>query len=190
MIKRIIPIVIAALLVTSCGNKSGKEISAGDKAVKVEFASLVSNPADYIDKNIVVEGKVVHVCRETGKKLFIVGENPDVRLYISAGENMPKFPLELLGNNISVEGRLERVVTADKPAEETMVASLETAACCDSAKQTAMGCAATCDSSKMVITAEAGSAKTAAECETEAALAKQTVLGDLMMIYNKHEVVK
>jgi hypothetical protein len=178
MIKRIIPIVIAALLVTSCGNKSGKEISAGDKAaVKVEFASLVSNPADYIDKNIVVEGKVVHVCRETGKKLFIVGENPDVRLYVSAGENMPKFPMELLGTNISVEGRLERVVTADKPAEETMVASLENAACCDSAKKETMAC---CDST----------AKAAPECETETALAKQTSLGDLMMIYNKHEIVK
>jgi hypothetical protein len=177
MIKRIIPIVIAALLVTSCGNKSGKETSAGEKAVKVEFASLVSNPADYIDKNIVVEGKVVHVCRETGKKLFIVGENPDVRLFVSAGENMPKFPMELLGTNISVEGRLERVVTADKPAEETMVASLETAACCDSAMKETMAC---CDSTT----------KATPECETEAALAKQTSLGDLMMIYNKHDVVK
>lgn len=186
MIKRIIPIVIATLLLSSCGNKSGKEVSSADNAVKVEFASLVSNPADYIDKNIVVEGKVVHVCRETGKKLFIVGENPDVRLYISAGENMAKFPMELLGATISVEGKIERVVTAAKPAEETMVASMETAACCDSAKKMDMACAASCDSAKM----EAAATAKGPECETEAALAKQTVLGDLMMIYNKHEIVK
>jgi hypothetical protein len=175
MIKRIIPIVIAALLVSSCGNKKGKEISAGDKAVKVEFASLVSNPADYIDKNISVEGKVVHVCRVTGKKLFIVGENPDVRLFISAGENMPKFPMELLGSTVSVEGRLERIVTANKPSEEKMVASLEVAASNDTTKKEG--------------TATADPAA-AAECETEVAVAQQSSLGDLMMVYNKHEVVK
>jgi hypothetical protein len=176
MIKRIFPIaVIAAMLFSSCGNKSGKEVS--EKAVNVQFAALVENPANYIDKNIVVEGKVVHVCKETGKKLFIVGENPDIRLFISAGENTPKFPMELLGSNISVEGRIERVVTADKPAETAMVASMETAACCDSAKKAQMACGT-------------DSAKTGAECETETALAKQTVLADLMMVYNKHTLVK
>ena len=38
------------------------------------------------------------------KKMFIVGENPDVRLFIAAGENMPKFPMELLGSEVIVEG--------------------------------------------------------------------------------------
>jgi hypothetical protein len=169
-----------ALLVSSCGNKSGKEVSdktsTDEKALNVQFASLVENPADYIDKNIVVRGNVVHVCRKTGKKMYIVGENPDIRLYVSAGENTPKFPMELLGSEISVEGRLERVETADKPAEETMVASMDSAACCDSSKKVGMEC---CDS-----------AKTAAEGETEVTLAKENSLGDLMMIYNKHTLVK
>jgi hypothetical protein len=180
MMRKLFPVVLVALLVSSCGNKSGKEISgnnsADDKPVKVEFASLAANPADYIDKNIEVKGKVVHVCTHTGKKMFIVGENPDVMLYVSAGESASKFPMELLGSQISVEGHIEKVITADKPVEQTMVASMETAACCDSSKAGGMECA--------------DSTKTAAECETEAALAKQTALADLMMIYNKHEVVK
>jgi hypothetical protein len=190
MIKRIIPVVLAAFIISSCGNKTGKEVSADRKAVKVEFASLVSNPADYIDKDIVVEGKVVHVCKETGKKLFIVGDDPDIRLFISAGENIPKFPMDLLGSSITVEGRIERVVTASKPAEVAMAASLENAATCDSAKKATMECAATCAASKLEQMAEASPAKTGPECETEAALAKQTVLGDLMMVYAKHEIVK
>jgi len=167
MIKRIIPFVIAALLLSSCGNKSGKEVSSADKAVKVEFASLVSNPADYIDKNIVVEGKVVHVCRETGKKLFIVGENPDVRLYVQAGEEMPKFPMELLGSEIVVEGTLTQPVAAAMAEGEGM----------------AQG--------EGMMKGE-GMAKTAGAdtCETAKALASQPVLSDLMMIYNKHSVVK
>ena len=79
------------------------------KRVKVEFASLVENPDSYVGKNIVVEGKVVHVCTESGKKLFIVGENPDISLFIAAGENMPKFPLELLGSQVIVEGTITKV---------------------------------------------------------------------------------
>ncbi len=158
---------IAALILASCGSKSGKEVSkANEEAVKIEFASLVANPSDYVDKDVAVKGKVVHVCKVTGKKLFIVGDDPDVRLFVSAGENTPKFPMELLGSEISVEGHLQRVVTAAKPSEETMVASLENAASGDT------------------------TVKSAEECETEAALAKQTSLGDLMMVYNKHEVVK
>jgi len=174
MIKKFLPIVFAALILSACGNKSGKE--AADKtseAVKVEFASLVSNPSDYVDKNISVEGKVVHVCMHTGKKMFIVGENPDIRLFISAGENVPKFPLELVGSQITVEGHLERVITASTPAEGTMVASLEAAAGNDTLKKES-----------------AGAAKTGEACETEAAVAQQSALADLMMVYNKHEVVK
>ena len=82
------------------------------ETVKVEFASLISDPSEYVGKNISVEGKVVHVCTHSGKKLFITGENPDVRLYIQAGEEMPKFPMELLGSEIVVEGTLTQPVAA------------------------------------------------------------------------------
>ena len=53
-----------------------------------------------------MEGKVIHVCTETGKKMFIVGEDPDVRLFVAAGENISKFPMELLGSEIIVKGRI------------------------------------------------------------------------------------
>jgi hypothetical protein len=177
MIKKILSLAVAVLLIASCGNKSGKETTSSSKAENVKFAALIENPGNYIDKDIIVEGKVVHVCPHTGKKMFIVGDNPDVMLYISAGENAPKFPMDLLGNTIAVEGHISRVVTAEKPAGEMMKPLMETAACCDSSAKSGEACV---DSSKM----------TAAECETESALAKQTALADLMMIYNKHTLVK
>ena len=113
MVKRLFLIMLTAALLTSCGNTGKKvastKIGESESGTKVEFASLIANPESYIGKNIVVEGKVVHVCTETGKKLFIVGENPDIRLYVAAGENISKFPMELLGNNITVEGVITRV---------------------------------------------------------------------------------
>ena len=113
MIKRVFAFMMIAAVISSCGNTTKKDESAKVVATEgieiVKFDSLVAHTDKYVGKNIVVEGKVVHVCTESGKKLFIVGTNPDVRLYIQAGENMPKFPLELLGSQVVVEGKIAKV---------------------------------------------------------------------------------
>lgn len=166
MIRRIFSFVIIAAVISSCGNTGKKAASSkvedSSNAVKVEFASLIENPDSYVGKNIIVEGKVIHVCTETGKKLFIVGENPDISLYIAAGENMPKFPMDLLGSNVIVEGVISKagsspeMATAGKP--EAMMAE-------EMAKP--MG---------------------ADTCVTEKALAKQASLSNIKMDYIRHTV--
>jgi hypothetical protein len=112
MIKRFFALMMIAAVVSSCGN-TGKKVETDKVAAEgieiVQFDSLVAHTDNYVGKNIIVEGKVVHVCTESGKKLFIIGTNPDIRLYIQAGENMAKFPLELLGNQVVVEGTISKV---------------------------------------------------------------------------------
>ncbi len=164
MIKKLFLLLTIVSIVSSCGN-SGKKVTASsgdgpEGTVKVEFATLVSDPADFVGKNISVEGKVVHVCTHSGKKLFITGEDPDIRLYIQAGEEMPKFPMELLGSEIVVEGTLTRPAASGSAESSGLHAAVH------------MG--------------EAG----ADTCETEKAMAMQPVLSDLMMVYNKHQVVR
>jgi hypothetical protein len=164
MFRKIVSILAIALIFTSCGNTGSKSSSSGTdgSSAKVEFTSLVEHPEDFVGKNISVEGKVVHVCMHSGKKMFIVGENPDIRLFITAGEDMPKFPTELLGCQIVVEGTIEKSAPAASagPATETKM----------QAEGTTMA-AANADS-----------------CENELALAKQPALSDLMMVYNRHSV--
>lgn len=163
MIRRIFSFVIIAAIISSCGNTGKKEVATteGTDAVKVEFASLVENPDNFVGKNIVVQGKVVHVCTVSGKKLFIVGENPDVRLFIAAGENMPKFPMELLGSEVTVEGTISKVGGAPEMTGE-----------------------------KHAMAVAEGTAKPMAAdtCETETALAKQSSLADIVMDYKSHTV--
>lgn len=164
MIKKIFSLLSIVLLISSCGNAGKKEVSSdagtsGD-AVKVEFASLVDNPSVYVGKIISVEGKVVHVCTQSGKKLFITGDNPDVMLYVQAGEEMPKFPMELLGSEVVVEGTLTPVAARTMPEGEGM-------------KSDGMSETPGVDT-----------------CETAKALSSQVALADLMMVYNKHSVVK
>jgi hypothetical protein len=185
MIRKFLSLVIIVVLISSCGNKAGKGV-----AEKVEFASLVENPTNYIDKNIKVEGKVVMVCPHTGKEMFIVGNNPDIMLKVVSGENSPKFPADLVGSKISVEGRLEKANSAEKPSEEAKDTTMMTASCCGDSAKIGMKKAACCGDSAMMGMEKADTVKKAAMCETEAALAKQSSLSDLVMIYNKHEVVK
>jgi ribosomal protein S8E len=166
MIRRIFSIVIFAAVLSSCGNSGKKDVASKEEgsgnAAKIEFAALVENPDNYVGKNVIVEGKVVHVCTVSGKKLFIVGTNPDIRLFIAAGENMPKFPLELLGSEVTVEGVITRTGGAAEMAPK--------------AEHTGM-------------MAE-GTAKPMSgdSCETETALAKQSSLANIIMDYKSHTV--
>jgi len=171
MIKKIFLLTVIALIILSCRNTGKKEVTSGNEGstntIKVEFASLISDPAAYVGKNISIEGKVVHVCTMSGKKLFITGENPDVRLYVQAGEEMPKFPMELLGSEIVIEGTIKNVAASGMAGEGCM--------------QSGEG---------LALREGAVKAPGADSCETEKALASQPVLADLMMVYNKHSVVK
>jgi hypothetical protein len=175
MIRNLISFAVVVLIISSCSNTGKKEASSrpGDTTgtAKVEFALLMANPADYLGKTISVEGKVVHVCTHSGKKLFITGENPDVMLYVQAGEEMPKFPMELLGSKIVVEGTLTK---ATAMAMEEGAGMKEGEGMHEGMNE----------SEKM---SEAAGTDT---CVTEKALVSQPVLSDLMMVYNKHTLVK
>jgi hypothetical protein len=122
MLRRLLFLVVLATALTSCGNKASNNTTAQNAestaAMKVAFDSLIANPDNYIGKTISLEGKVIHVCTETGKKMFITGSNPDVSLYIAAGDKISKFPMELLGSEITVEGLITRAPGAESSEPE------------------------------------------------------------------------
>lgn len=192
MIKRSITIILTIFLLAGCGTRAGKETAvkkaADEGIIKVEFASLVSNPSDYIDKNIEIEGKVTEVCPHTGKKMFITGDNPDVSLYIAAGENSDKFPSDLVGSKILVTGKLEKIEAAGNPGDDMGLMEVGMKGCGGCAGMAGEGRSGSDTAAK-----ESGSCcdtvKTASS-EAGPALASQSSLGNLMMIYNKHQVIK
>lgn len=170
MLRKILSLVIISATITSCNNSGNKEAASknihSDKSEKVEFAALIANPDNFVGKNIVVEGKVVHVCTETGKKMFIVGENPDVRLFVAAGENISKFPMELLGSEISVEGVIKRVGGSTPASGEKAGKGME----------------------GMHKPEDAMTKMKGDSCETETALAEQPSLSNIIMEYKSHTV--
>ncbi len=172
MFRNIFTLLIFTAFLSSCGNSANNESSSKpevtDAAMKVEFASLIEDPDSFIGQNIIIEGKVVHVCTHSGKKLFIVGENPDVRLFISAGEDMPKFPMELLGSEVVVEGRITKIAGQELPKGNK--------------HKEGEG-----DGKGKALHPEEMT-KTDDSCETETALAIQPALANIIMEYKNHTV--
>lgn len=167
MVKRLFGLAIIAAVFMSCGSnaENKSDADAKESAVSLEFAALIDNPEAYLAKEITLEGNVVHVCKHSGKKMFIVGENPDIRLYISAGEEVPKFPMELLGSTVTVTGLLSKVEAGEKTGEGAGEGEHK-----EGKKAEADGMAGTAD----------------ADCETEAAVAAQPVLADYVLHYVSH----
>ena len=65
---------------------------------------VVNNSSIYVDKEISTKGAVDHVCEHGGKRLFIIGENPEDRFKITAGSDVGSFTIELEGSDILVKG--------------------------------------------------------------------------------------
>ncbi len=170
MLRRLLSIALFSVLLSSCGNRVSKDNPSKNEesgiTTIVEFDSLIANPDSYVGKTISIEGKVVHVCTETGKKMFITGHNPDVRLYVAAGDKISKFPMELLGSEITVEGLITRVSGTANSETEMKEGGMK----------------------EMHQGQNHAESMSQDSCETEKAVSGQLSLTDIRMEYKSHAV--
>lgn len=170
MLRSLLSIAVLSVLLSSCGNRVSKDaVLKNEESVvtaRVEFDSLIANPDNYIGKTISIEGKVVHVCTETGKKMFITGHNPDVRLYVAAGDKISKFPMELLGSEITVEGLITKAPGVANNEPEMKEGGMK----------------------EMREGQNHTGSLSSDSCETEKAISGQLSLADIRMVYNSHTV--
>lgn len=88
-------------------------------------ASMVISPEKFQDfaeanvgRQVEIQGMVVHVCRHGGKKMFIIGEDPEMRVKITASDAVSEFKPELEGSTVSVKGIIEPIAEEAVPEEE------------------------------------------------------------------------
>jgi hypothetical protein len=94
-------------------------ISAIAQEVPVIKPSEFPDKAEkYMDQKIQIEGLVVHVCKHGGKKMFLVGEDPDVRVKIDASDEVSVFDAELEGSTVMVQGIVLPMDEDPLPEEE------------------------------------------------------------------------
>jgi len=121
--KKLALFTVFAVILFSCGNQQNQKQADGDveKEVKVlTVDELYKNASDLEDREVLVKGTVMHVCKHGGQRCFIMGSNEDINIRIEAGEKIGAFSQELMGSDVEIVGVLKQVKTqadAHNPGE-------------------------------------------------------------------------
>jgi len=116
MMKKVWGLSIIALVLFSCGTKQQKENqeTTTDELTVISVDKVLSNTSDYVNKEIMVEGLVNHVCSHSGKRMFILGNNPDEALRITPNKNIGVFEKNLEGNTVKIRGIFKELIIDDE----------------------------------------------------------------------------
>jgi hypothetical protein len=108
---------ITALAIISFFMLAGITATAQEVAV-IKPSDFPDKAEQYMGQKIQIEGMVVHVCKHGGKKMFIVGDDPDIRVKIDASDEVSVFDMELEGNTVMVQGIVQPMDVEPIPEEE------------------------------------------------------------------------
>ena len=110
MFKKLFFIAILAIVFASCNNTSNTgqgDAKATEEPTVITVEEFLETPDGFVGKEIRIEGTVVHICQHGGKKMFIVGDDSDERVKITAGDELAAFKPELEGSDVVVTGVVE-----------------------------------------------------------------------------------
>ena len=128
---------VIVLLFFGCGNQGKKQQEAATQPVVVlTVDELYQKAPGLVDKEVVVKGTVMHVCKEGGARCFLMGSNENINVRIEAGEKIGAFNQEQMGSELEIVGILKEVKTeadahnpvAEHGGEEEAVDSARAAA--------------------------------------------------------------
>jgi hypothetical protein len=89
------------LLLMATGCKSQKK--SGTEAIPVDITEIKNKAPELHGKLIRLDGMVAHVCRESGKRLFLGEES----FKVLATNSVPTFRIEWEGSDVTVTGYLK-----------------------------------------------------------------------------------
>jgi hypothetical protein len=108
----ILPILLFSVMIISCNNSK----TAKNEAIPVNLSEIKTKAPDLVGKLISLDGMVAHVCRESGKRLFLGEES----FKVLATNKVPTFKVEWEGSDITAIGYLK-----EDRIDETYLANWE-----------------------------------------------------------------
>jgi hypothetical protein len=108
MMKRLFPLMIVIILAFSACNSGTKEAEITKNDTTMLTVMSFSTLADScIDKPVVIEGMVIHICKHGGKRMFLADSTDSIRIEITAGPKIAKFDEALIGSQVRVKGTMK-----------------------------------------------------------------------------------
>lgn len=106
--KKTLVLIAAFMLFIACNKNEKTEQEPIENTIeKVSVADFTEKAETLLDKDVKIEGTVIHICKHSGKRVFIVDGDEEISVKIEAEENSPGFKMELMGSKIAVEGKIE-----------------------------------------------------------------------------------
>ncbi|OQX79828.1 MAG: hypothetical protein B6D64_04155 [Bacteroidetes bacterium 4484_276] len=100
---------LAIIFVAYSNISTAQNKSKRNKTVKISCEDFLTSPDKYVGQEVVIEGTAVHVCKHGGKRMFIMGEDPDERIKITTGDEIAAFSEELEGSDVMVIGVVDEL---------------------------------------------------------------------------------
>ena len=117
------PLIVKTAVITNCTGTSKScagcpEAAAEGKALIVAVDSVQKHPEKYFDKTIALQGRVVHTCKVSGKKMFLAGSDDQNLIRINAGEKISRFDETLQGEIVIAKGVLTPITEVANDKEK------------------------------------------------------------------------
>ena len=123
--------------ITGSPSCAGCPSAKSTEALIVSVDSVQKNPEKYFDKTITLQGRVIHTCKVSGKKMFLAGKDEQNLIRVNAGDNISRFDESLQGEIVIAKGVLTPIteVVIDKEKDGKTVCVTE-----GKAKQYVLAC--------------------------------------------------
>jgi hypothetical protein len=130
-------VVIMLFIIT--GLLSASEIKNYGEKLTLKETTLISeinkSPEKYVDKAVLVEGRVIDVCKKRGCWIKIAGDKEDESILVKVDDGVIVFPQESKGKMAKVEGKIEKIeLTSDETKKEGKHTCGKDCKECDSSK--------------------------------------------------------
>ena len=107
-------LVIAVTFVNAADLKLGKSLTLKDKS---PVSKILQNPGKFAGKTVLVEGKIVDVCQESGCWIEVAGDKAGQKIKVQFEEGKVSVPKDSKGKFVSVQGVVEEITAANSCGE-------------------------------------------------------------------------
>ena len=83
-------------------------------------SDFLAQASDYVGQTVAIEGTVSHVCKHSGKRLFLYDENKEEVARVESSDAVPQFDAALVDGRVRIDG-----VVKEFRIDETYLAEWE-----------------------------------------------------------------
>jgi hypothetical protein len=108
MTRKLFPFLIVLILaIASCNQGADKAEVVKSDTTMLTVLTFAKQADSCIDKPVIIEGTVLHLCKHGGKRMFLVDGTDSIRVEVTTGPEIAKFEETLLGSRVKVTGTLK-----------------------------------------------------------------------------------